>query len=359
MLAELKLKTYRKQQGEIDNEYPLDVLIDEWLIHAKQKLKPSTLRRYKQNIGNLKAKLSARLVSWVTPDRIEAFRQDRLDVGVTARTVNMDVGCLQTILNWAVRRKKIHSNPIRDLRALPHFPKEARAFRSEEVEKLLAAATSPRWRDVWYAYLTTGLRKMELAHLTFNDVDWEAHELIVRGRTAKNSKSRRVPIEDGLYEILRRQYDEAPFRVPGNSGGAETRTKVQRLFSKTHVFVTGQNTPLGINIYREFMTTCRRAGIKTVTYDGAGNVTEFVDLHSTRHTFATELVRANNDPKTVQEILGHKTLEMTMRIYAKVHGTSKHTAVATLPYGKTGGQAGVVKLPEARTGRAQAVHKTA
>jgi site-specific recombinase XerD len=58
-----------------------------------------------------------------------------------------------------------------------------------------------------------------------------------------------------------------------------------------------------------------------------------VDLHSLRRTFATSLIVGGADPKSVQELLGHKTLDMTMRIYAKIHAQTRRRALARLPYG--------------------------
>jgi hypothetical protein len=52
-----------------------------------------------------------------------------------------------------------------------------------------------------------------------------------------------------------------------------------------------------------------------------------------RVTFATEAIASGADPKSVQELLGHKTLDMTMRIYAKMRGATKRQAVAGLRYG--------------------------
>jgi site-specific recombinase XerD len=71
-----------------------------------------------------------------------------------------------------------------------------------------------------------------------------------------------------------------------------------------------------------------------------------VDLHSLRRTFATDLIVNGADPKSVQELLGHKTLAMTMNIYAKVHGRTKRQTVAKLSYGRgTTPPEGIVELP--------------
>ncbi len=59
-----------------------------------------------------------------------------------------------------------------------------------------------------------------------------------------------------------------------------------------------------------------------------------MDLHSLRRTFATSLIAGGADPKSVQELLGHKTLDLTMRIYAKINGQTKRQALTRLPYGR-------------------------
>ena len=57
-------------------------------------------------------------------------------------------------------------------------------------------------------------------------------------------------------------------------------------------------------------------------------------MHSTRHTFATHLIQSRQSPKTVQELLGHATLEMTMKVYTKVFPENKRAAIDHLPYGE-------------------------
>jgi integrase len=59
-----------------------------------------------------------------------------------------------------------------------------------------------------------------------------------------------------------------------------------------------------------------------------------VGLHGLRRTFATNAIVNGADPKSVPEILGHKTLEMTMTIYAKVKAAPKRQTVARLSYAR-------------------------
>src|SRR5262249_16110696 len=136
--------------------------------------------------------LGATRVSRITIDGILAYRQDRLEKGCSPRTVNIDVGALSTMLRWAEAHQLIGSNPLAKLKPLPHdHPKEGRALSDDEVHRLLDKSPPP-WLDIWYALLVTGLRKEELASLTFKDIDWDAHEIIVRMGVAKSHRERRL-----------------------------------------------------------------------------------------------------------------------------------------------------------------------
>jgi integrase len=82
------------------------------------------------------------------------------------------------------------------------------------------------------------------------------------------------------------------------------------------------------------MRCCAKAGIETRNLDSQGKEIDHVDLHSLRRTFATDLITNGADPKSVQTLLGHKTLAMTMNIYAKINGGTKRQALARLSYGQ-------------------------
>jgi hypothetical protein len=83
------------------------------------------------------------------------------------------------------------------------------------------------------------------------------------------------------------------------------------------------------------MRCCEAAKIVTRTQDAEGREIDHVDLHSLRRTFATNLIESGADPKSVQELLGHETLDMTMRLYAKIKGRgTKRSAIGRLSYGQ-------------------------
>jgi integrase len=146
----------------------------------------------------------------------------------------------------------------------------------------------------------------ELGQMRFADIDWEAREIIVRPTVAKNHKPRRISVDDDLYSILKDPLKDRDGRQPGRGRNPRDRAKTQARFTRDHVFITGQNTPLTNRgpIYRAFIRCCRRAKITYRTVDDSGQVAEHVDVHSLRRTFATDLIINGTDPKMVQELLG-------------------------------------------------------
>jgi integrase len=338
ILNELKARADKGDFNLMDNNVLLADLRRQYLAHCRQSLEASTVRCYKDWLDTIIPALAVVKVSQLTVPVVLAYRERRLAKGLSPRTINGEVGALCTMLQWGVSPARlIGSNPLAGIQPLPHTrPKEGRALADDEVPRLLEASP-PHWRDIWYAFLVTGLRKGELAGLQFTGefLDWENREIIVPAWLAKNGVERRIPMDDRLHDIIRRLEAGRHNRQPGKRRGKVSAARVQARFTRDHIFVTTQNTPLDHkgNLWRTFVRCLAKAKIERQTFGTDGRPLEHVDIHSLRRTFATNLIVNNVDPKSVQELLGHKTLAMTMRIYAKVRGQTKRQAVGRLSYG--------------------------
>lgn len=336
ILRDMRARAEKAEFNLLDNDYSLESLKSAYLKRCGQELRPRTLTRYTHSLAVILKGLGVPKVKQITMEKVLTFRDQRLLQGVSPRTVNHDVVVLGAMLRWGVEKNLINSNPLKKVKPLLHdHPKEGRSLDDTEVQCLLNHS-SVLWRNIWYAFLTTGLRKEELAGLRFADIDWENREVIVRSYRAKNHRERRVPIEDGLFAIFQEQAKAAPERKPGKGKTDAITAKVRERFSREHVFVTTQNTSLAhrSGLYHAFIRCYRLAGIETRRYDDSGNLVDHVDLHSLRRTFATNAIVNGADPKSVQELLGHRTLDMTMRIYAKVKTASKRQTIGRLSYGQ-------------------------
>jgi integrase len=145
--------------------------------------------------------------------------------------------------------------------------------------------------------LNTGMRLGEILSLTWDRVDFERGVITVE--RSKNDGVRHIPINKQLTEEL-----EA----------------VKLIATGKYVFSKSTGEPFK-DIKNGFWSTLRRSGIRKCRF------------HDLRHTFASHLVMNGTDITTVKELLGHKTISMTMR-YAHLSKEHKQQAVDSLEFGE-------------------------
>jgi len=198
-----------------------------------------------------------------------------------------------------------------------------KAIAKEDVGRLLAyPCIFPYQVIVLRLMVGAGLRVAEVCSLRFDDVDMEGRSLHVRG---KGDKERSLPLTDKLVGAIA-QY--LPQR-----GGERKRRHFRKPSQKVRRYVLpldgGIDDLLVLNheggpltphaVYDSVKKLARRAGLDP----------KKISPHVFRHTFATELVRAGVNIRTVQELLGHADLSTTAR-YLAVDMEQKRSAVAVL-----------------------------
>ena len=163
----------------------------------------------------------------------------------------------------------------------------------EEEKRFLASAT-PYIQDIAVFALNTGLRIGEILSLTWESVDLENNLLSVFAH--KTNKIRGVPINTGARRVL----------------------EYWALGRKSEfVFYNHETGNPFVDLKAGFELACRKAGIEGVTW------------HTLRHTFASRLVARGVDIVTVQQLLGHSTVTVTMR-YTHTNLDAKRNATQKL-----------------------------
>ena len=224
----------------------------------------------------------------------------RLRQVVTPRTVNYELQALHTFYKWAVARNYLFVNPVSAVerfripkRSLPKF------LTTDALKKLLAACNE--WeRRLFTTILMTGMRKGEVSHLTWSDVNFELNIIFIQEKPEWNWKpktdERVIPISPPLRDLLLVHYD-------------------QRLSDKL-VFPNKEGNP-DTHILLKLIKVCRKAGLKPAT------------VHSLRHSFGAHLRMAGVSLADIADLLGHKDLATT-QIYAKVHQEHLRKAIGKL-----------------------------
>jgi integrase/recombinase XerD len=172
----------------------------------------------------------------------------------------------------------------------------------EEVARLIDAAHPPLHRTLLMALYATGLRRAELARLKVSDVD--SQRMVIHVQGGKGRKDRDVLLSPTLLDELRRHWRRlrrkpSVWLFPGKSSHASDQPITPKV------------------IYHACKRAARRAGLP----DG-------VHPHTLRHCFATHLLEAGADLRTIQMLLGHSDLEETT-IY--LHLSQRHLNATASP----------------------------
>ena len=152
----------------------------------------------------------------------------------------------------------------------------------EDIQRLLVATTSPKERALVATAYATGLRVKELVHVKLTDLD--AARGTIRVEQGKGAKDRYTLLSPRLLEELRAYWVRARPRVwlfPGRNGQQPLHTS---------------------SVGKAYTAAKRRAGI-----------TKRGGIHGLRHAFATHLLEMGVDLPTIQRLLGHTSIQTTMR----------------------------------------------
>ena len=212
------------------------------------------------------------------------------ETGVSRRTVVRKIASMRSFFAFLRKRGETEGNPAAALRR-PRMEKRLPSFLTDsEVTALLDAPSSEtllglRDRAILELFYSTGMRISELAALDVSHADLIGESCIVRG---KGKKERLLPLGSYACRALRVYLDacaHAGFRARGSAP----------------LFINARGTRITTrSIARNLQSHIRAAGLS-----------KKVSPHTLRHTFATHMLNAGADLRSVQELLGHANLATT------------------------------------------------
>lgn len=235
---------------------------------------------------------------------IELLKLNGQTKGLAPASVVQCLAVTRAVFNFAGKMGFFcGTNPVK----LVKFPKvnnkRTRFLSHQEAKTLLdtAASYNPELHDMCLICLYTGIRSGEMAALRWFDLDF-SHGLITI-RDAKNGETRQVFMTQNVKEMLQQRVCESQAALVFPSKTGKERDRISKLFRDCV-------DKLGLN--------------KDVT-----NRQQRVVFHTLRHTFASWLALQGETLLTIKELMGHKSIEMTMR-YAHLIPDQKRSAVEKL-----------------------------
>ena len=212
-------------------------------------------------------------------------------------TINRRLACLKHMVNKGVQWNMATEETlkqVREVKLLEENNKRLRFLSVEESQELINCCET-HLKPIVITALNTGMRKGEILNLKWDHVDLSSGFILLDEGITKTGQRREIPINTTLEYL----FNEIP-----------------RERESIYVF-TGENGKPYKSNKRSFGTALKKAGIQDFRF------------HDLRHTFASQLIMAGVDISTVRELLGHKSLKMTMR-YAHLAPGHKRKAVITL-----------------------------
>jgi integrase len=263
-------------------------------LRDHSKVNKHSWKTDEQRLKRLKERFGKKRLSTITKQDVERFRAI-LAQELSEPTANRYMTLLKGVFNKAIEWGKAKNNPVRGIKPFGESHR-IRFLTDEEEERLKAVFPSKYWPWVEVA-LHTGMRRGEQFSLRWGNVNFQTRTLTIP--RSKHGEVRHIPMNDRVSEVLR--------SLPSRLGSANVFTS------------SNDQTPMDARNFarRVFVPAVKEAKIPDFRW------------HDLRHTFASRLVMGGTDIRTVQELLGHKTITMTMR-YAHLSPGHKMDAVQRL-----------------------------
>ena len=279
-------------------------------LHVERAASPHTLKGYREDLETFvqyfrEADNSCPDPAELTAVELRGYLAALHEAGYAKTSIARKLACLRSFYRFGQREAWIDHNPAKALRnprktrKLPHF------LTTTEVGKLLAAPPSdqpPGLRDraILETLYSAGLRVSELVGLCDGDLDFEQGIMRVRG---KGRKERIAPLGSYATRALGRWL------------------KVRKLSAKEP---TGREAPVFVNRFGSRLTA-RSVGRMLEKHLQHAGLDDRTSPHTLRHSFATHLLDRGADIRSVQELLGHKSLETT-QIYTHLSTSNLRAA---------------------------------
>lgn len=329
-----KHKVFGIQSSMTVNEW-----FDYWSKSIICDLSPNTCRNYRERFEkNIQPVIGQMCISDVKPMHCKVVLNQMMEkyAGSTIRQTYIAMG---TMFRSAVKNDIIEKHPMDGVR----YTKPVRAASDhrfltiEEQQKFLEVAKSSHNYQQYALILETGLRTGELIGLTWDAIDFSRRTLTVnktmefrykqkywRAGPPKTSTSyRTIPLTSTAYEILKELYDikdtqkkskdlaQVLTYIDRRSGKSANLVMSNLVFINFRTGLPAKNSSYDTHLYK----LCEKAGIEPFS------------MHTLRHTYATRAIESGMQPKVLQQLLGHASIQTTMDTYVHVTEDSLIKAV--------------------------------
>lgn len=310
---------YQDRHGDIGSStnMTVDAWFQYWITNIKENtIRYSTAQSYKDRYRlNVKDMIGDSLIGEIRPFHCQNVLNMMYEGGYAKGTIEYTKITMHAMFESAVENDIIVKNPvIKSIKCPGERSRERRVLTREEQQKFLEGIRDSVRQDEYRFILQTGLRVGELLALSWKDIDFGSRVIHVRNSLQYRTKPKHFVIGETKSEYGKRDIPltEEAFQILQNQKQKKRKRAVASMEYNGLVFLNKKGEPTWPAYFnKELGAIADKIGI------------ERFSMHTLRHTFATRCIEAGMRPKTLQNILGHSNISITMNLYVHVTDDEK------------------------------------
>jgi integrase len=315
--------TYINEHSDIEQatNMMVDAWFEYWIDVKKKTVRPNTVRNYTERYNkNIQKIIGRKILTEVKPIHCQKIFTDMAEEGYKTSTIYQTRIALFNMLEFAKENEVILSNPckksVKSDMGKPSQKKEALTIDIQK--KFIEYAKGQSYENQFRFILQTGLRTGELVGLKWEDIDFSKKAIRIQrsmeyrysvgewriGEPKSKAGYRTIPLTDEAIRILTEQKEKN-----------KNIKKIQEEWYE-FIFLSRKGEPVKNSAYdTALFKICDKAKINRFS------------MHVLRHTFATRCIEGGMMPKTLQKILGHSNIGITMNLYVHITEDEKQKEI--------------------------------
>lgn len=302
-----------------------------WLIYKRGQLGEKGLKqytRYQSIIDNQLKPLHSRRVKELKPADLDMILSEYAQEGKAKKTLIYYKQAASQIMDYAIENDLAFRNVFAKVK-IPAAPETERKPLTDEQVRLVAEHWEGHRAGVGaLLMLYCGLRRGELIPLTWADIDLE-HKALTVNKSVHTVSNTFIVKQGAKTAAGERVVDIPDCIIPALTHAKATRGGFLVFPGADGQMLTSEGYKRLWESYMHYLNICAGGRDRSRSNPKIVAVEPFT-AHQLRHTYATMLYDADVDPKSAQRLMGHSSLEMTLKIYTHLSQRKKADSIGKL-----------------------------